>query len=84
MTYTPSDSSWLITNAAGDETAFYGYDAFGNLAFGTPESPFGYAGEYTDPSTGLSEPPWKSWRLHSLERTMEPCLHTTGRGIRLR
>ncbi len=55
MTYTPSDSSWLITNAAGDETAFYGYDAFGNLAFGTPESPFGYAGEYTDPSTGLSD-----------------------------
>jgi RHS repeat-associated protein len=54
MTYTPSDSSWLITNAAGDETAFYGYDAFGNLAFGTPASPFGYAGQYTDPSTGFS------------------------------
>jgi RHS repeat-associated protein len=54
MTYMPSDSSWLITNAAGDEIAFYGYDAFGNLAFGTPGSPFGYAGEYTDPSTGFS------------------------------
>jgi RHS repeat-associated protein len=54
MTYTPTDSSWLITNAAGDETAFYGYDAFGNLAFGTPTSSFGYAGEYTDPSTGFS------------------------------
>jgi RHS repeat-associated protein len=55
MTYTPCDSSWLITNAAGDEVAFYGYDAFGNLAFGTPASPFGYAGEYTDLSTGLSD-----------------------------
>jgi RHS repeat-associated protein len=54
MTYTPSDSTWLITNAAGDEVAFYGYDAFGNLAFGTPGSPFGYAGEYTDPCTGFS------------------------------
>jgi RHS repeat-associated protein len=54
MTYTPSDSSWLVTNAAGDEVAFYGYDAFGNLAFGTPASPFGYAGQYTDPSTGFS------------------------------
>ena len=54
MTYTPSDCSWLITNAAGDEVVFYGYDAFGNLAFGTPTSPFGYAGQYTDPSTGFS------------------------------
>ena len=53
-TYTASDSTWLITNAAGDETAFYGYDAFGNLAFGTPTSPFGYGGQYTDPSTGFS------------------------------
>jgi RHS repeat-associated protein len=55
MTYTASDSSWLITNAAGDEVAFYGYDAFGKLAFGTPASPFGYAGQYTDPSTGFSD-----------------------------
>jgi RHS repeat-associated protein len=55
MTYTSSDSSWLITNATGDETAFYGYDAFGNLAFGTPASPFGYDGQYTDPSTGFSD-----------------------------
>jgi RHS repeat-associated protein len=55
MTYTVSDSTWLTTNAAGDETGFWGYDAFGNLAFGTPASPFGYAGEYTDPSTGFSD-----------------------------
>jgi RHS repeat-associated protein len=54
MTYTPSDSSWLTTNSAGDETGFWGYDAFGNLAFGIPTSPFGYAGQYTDASTGLS------------------------------
>jgi RHS repeat-associated protein len=57
MTYTASDSSWLMTNTSGDETAYYRYDAFGNLAFGTPGSPFGYAGQYQDTSsnsTGFS------------------------------
>jgi RHS repeat-associated protein len=54
MTYTASDSTWLTTNPAGDETGFYGYDAFGNLAFGTPTSAFGYAGQYTDAATGFS------------------------------
>ena len=29
------------------------YDAFGNLATGTPDSPFGYSGQYTDATTGL-------------------------------
>jgi RHS repeat-associated protein len=53
MTYTPSDSSWLLTNAAGNQANSYRYDAFGNLATGTPGSPFGYAGQYTDASTGL-------------------------------
>lgn len=48
MTYTPSNSSWLLTNAAGNEVSFYRYDAFGNLSFGTPGSPFGYAGQYQD------------------------------------
>ena len=51
MTYTASDSSWLTTNVAGDQTAFWRYDAFGNLAFGTPASPFGYAGQYQDTSS---------------------------------
>jgi RHS repeat-associated protein len=54
MTYTPSNSSWLTTNQAGDETGFWRYDAFGNLALGTPTSAFGYAGQYTDATTGLS------------------------------
>jgi RHS repeat-associated protein len=54
MTYTPSDSSWLITNAAGIQTSFYRYDAFGNLAFGTPGSAFGYAGQYQDSATASS------------------------------
>jgi RHS repeat-associated protein len=54
MTYTPSDSSWLITNASGAQTNFYRYDAFGNLAHGTSGSPFGYAGQYQDSSTGAS------------------------------
>jgi RHS repeat-associated protein len=53
LTYTSSDSSWLATNNAGQQVAFWRYDAFGNLATGTPDSPFGYSGQYTDASTGL-------------------------------
>jgi RHS repeat-associated protein len=49
----PSDDTWLTTNQAGDQTGFWGYDAYGGLAFGTPTSPFGYSGQYTDPTTGL-------------------------------
>ncbi len=47
LTYTPSDSSWVVTTTTGQELSFYGYDAFGNLAFGTPLSAFGYAGQYS-------------------------------------
>jgi len=54
MTYTPSNSSWLVTNTAGNELSLYRYDAFGNLALGTPSSPFGYAGQYTDTSSNSS------------------------------
>jgi len=54
MTYAPSDSAWLTTNAAGDETGFWFYDAFGTLATGAPTSAFGFAGEYTDTTTGLT------------------------------
>ncbi len=53
LTYTASDGTWLSTNEAGDETGFWGYDAFGNLAFGNPTSPFGYSGQYTDTTTSL-------------------------------
>ncbi len=48
LTYTPTDSSWLATNNAGQQLAFWRYDAFGTLTLGTPDSPFGYAGQYTD------------------------------------
>jgi len=51
LTYTPSDSSWLATNPSGDELAFWRYDAFGTLALGTPDSPFGYAGQFADTSS---------------------------------
>jgi RHS repeat-associated protein len=54
LTYVPADSSWLITSGSGVELAFYGYDAFGNLAFGSQLSPFGYAGQYKDTSTQSS------------------------------
>jgi RHS repeat-associated protein len=55
MTYDPTDSTWLTTNAAGRETGFWGYDAYGALAFGSPTSGFGFAGQYTDAATGLSD-----------------------------
>jgi RHS repeat-associated protein len=55
MTYTQANSTWLTTNAAGEETGFWGYDAFGDLAFGSPTSAFGYAAQYADPTTGLSD-----------------------------
>jgi RHS repeat-associated protein len=54
LTYAASDSTWLATNTAGQQVAFYGYDAFGALAFGTPDSPFGYAGQYADTSANPS------------------------------
>jgi RHS repeat-associated protein len=34
--------------------SYYRYDAFGDLAFGTPTSPFGYAGQYADISSSPS------------------------------
>jgi RHS repeat-associated protein len=54
LTYTQPDSSWLATNTTGDELSYWRYDAYGNLALGTPDSPFGYAGQYTDTSSDPS------------------------------
>jgi RHS repeat-associated protein len=53
LTYTPTDSSWLITNSAGQEITFTRYDAFGTPALGASASPFGYAGQYVNQATGL-------------------------------
>jgi RHS repeat-associated protein len=54
MTYVPSSSAWLTTDAAGNQTGFWRYDAFGTPAYGIPTSPFGFAGEYSDTTTGFS------------------------------
>jgi RHS repeat-associated protein len=54
LNYTPDSSTYLATNAAGDVVGFWGYDAYGNLSYGTPVSAFGYAGQYTDQASGLS------------------------------
>ncbi|MGH9170877.1 MAG: DUF6531 domain-containing protein [Acidimicrobiales bacterium] len=54
MSYVAADSTWVLTNTAGHLVGFYGYDAFGNLAFGTVESSFGYGGQYADTSPSLS------------------------------
>jgi RHS repeat-associated protein len=54
LTYTASDSSWTFTNTSGQQVSFYRYDAFGTLALGTPVSPFGFAGQYSDTSSDLS------------------------------
>jgi RHS repeat-associated protein len=48
LTYVASNSSWVVTNMDGQLASYYRYDAFGNLALGTPDSAFGYAGQYTD------------------------------------
>ena len=45
----------LITDATGDVTGSFTYDAWGNLhgSNGSASSPFGYAGYYEDPTSGL-------------------------------
>jgi RHS repeat-associated protein len=55
MTFTPGDSSWLLTNTAGNEVGFYSYDAFGTLSFSAGvQSLFGYAGQYQGTSANSS------------------------------
>jgi RHS repeat-associated protein len=54
LSYTPSNSSWLATSGAGQQLGYWRYDAFGTLEAGTPVSPFGYAGQYTDATSGFS------------------------------
>jgi RHS repeat-associated protein len=53
LTYNPSDSSWVATNTTGVQTGFWRYDAYGNLAYGTPSSPFGYSGQCLEAATGF-------------------------------
>jgi len=53
LTYTGSNSTWISSNQAGDQTGNWTYDAYGTLSFGTPTSPFGYSGQYTDNTTGF-------------------------------
>lgn len=53
LTYNSGDDTWVSTNQSGDETAFWAYDAFGNLLSGSPSSPFGYSGQYMNATTGF-------------------------------
>jgi RHS repeat-associated protein len=77
--YTPSGSSWLSTNQAGDETGFWRYDAFGTLAYGTPTSPFGYSGQYTDTTTGLVNDRARWYQGQTGEfSTRDPAFASTG------
>ena len=55
LTYDASNNSWIAANESGDLSGFWGYDAYGSLLLGTAQSPFGYAGQYTDPVTGFSD-----------------------------
>lgn len=78
MTFTPSDSSWLLTNVAGDQVSFYRYDAFGTLSSGVPGSPFGYAGQYTDATTGFSNMRARWYEPHSGQfTTRDPAYAST-------
>jgi RHS repeat-associated protein len=78
LTYSPADSTWFTTNAAGNQTGFYGYDAFGSLAFGTPTSAFGFAGQYTDSATGFlyMRARWYSSAIGAFT-TVDPAMSTT-------
>jgi RHS repeat-associated protein len=58
LLYEPSDDAWLVNSTAGTQLAIYRYDAFGNLALGTPGSAFGYGGQYeglADNANGLED-----------------------------
>jgi len=48
-------STRLITNESGATAATFTYNPYGtlNASTGTATTPFGYAGQYTDPETGL-------------------------------
>jgi len=48
-------STRLLTNAVGNVAGRYTYDPYGSVAshIGGATTPFGYAGQYTDPETGL-------------------------------
>jgi RHS repeat-associated protein len=48
-------STTALTDSSGSTTATYSYDAYGNQTAntGTASTPFRYAGQYTDPETGL-------------------------------
>jgi RHS repeat-associated protein len=45
----------MLTNASGEATATFSYTPYGTLeaSTGTATTPLGFAGEYTDPETGL-------------------------------
>ena len=57
LSYDATDDTWTAASASGTSTSFWGYDAYGSLAFGTPPTgfPFGYAGQYADEVSGLSD-----------------------------
>ncbi len=59
LTYTPTNSTWVSTNQASAQTGYWGYDAYGTPATGTPTSPFGYSGQYQDATTGAA----RHWRI---------------------
>jgi len=78
MSYSPSNSTWLTTNASGTETGLWGYDAYGTLTFGTPTSSFGYAGQYTGPS-GLDSMRVRQYDPQTGQfTTVDPALASTG------
>ena len=53
LTYIASSNDWIATNQAGRQAGLWAYDPYGTLVYGTPKTPFGFSGQYTDPTTGL-------------------------------
>jgi RHS repeat-associated protein len=54
LDYDSANDSWTATTQTGTLAGFWGYDAYGTLAFGMPVSGYGYAGQFTDAASGLS------------------------------
>ncbi|HXB37152.1 MAG TPA: RHS repeat-associated core domain-containing protein, partial [Acidimicrobiales bacterium] len=54
LAYDNANDTWTATSQSGTLTGFWGYDAYGTLAFGSPVSGYGYSSQWTDATSGLT------------------------------
>ena len=82
LTYTPTDSTWLVTSTSGAQVAFYRYDAYGTpVTTGAQVTPFGFAGQYTDAASELEVMRARYYQPQTGEfTTLDPDFSETGVG----